>query len=261
MKRILALLLLLASCFATIQLVTPKHIALESLDQVEISPVGPGQEVFLKFERTVGSYVWDDVKLINTVDPDWQLSTYKDYQYIYYSIRVPTSKASGRYTFQFEIRDNEGLKDPEIAVVQVVVTHDQDELIKIYPMPPSAEGFAAENIRIPFDIENKALAQTNYQVSASIKEMPGLGAMTISHSFLAGQSNRVYAQINIPEEGDYTLMARIWSTENPTISQTITTRLTVKPTFRSKLLSIGHGFPLVPMTMAPFYALLGVFGW
>lgn len=261
MRKLLALLLIVAAASATIQLVTPRHIALKSLDKVEISPVGPGHDVFLKFQRKVGDYVWDSVSLVNTIDPDWELSTYSDYKYIYYIIHVPPEKPSGRYTFQFEIRDNEGLKDPEIAVVQVVVTHNPDELIAVSPMPPAAEGFAAKEFSVPFGIRNKALSRVSYQVTSWVKELPSLGKTTLTHSFLSGEEKSVGVPVSIPEEGHYTLVARVWSEDNPTISQTVTTSLTVKPTFRSKLRSIGKGFPLVPLTMAPFYALLGVFGW
>lgn len=244
-----------------IQLITPKHIAIESLDEVEISPVGPGHEVFLKFQRKVGDYVWDKVRLVNVIDQDWQVSTYNDYEFIYYLIHVPASKASGRYTFQFEISDAEGLKDSEIAVVQLVVTHDQDELVAVMPMPDSVEGFAAEKFSVSFDVQNKALSRVNYKVSSFIKELPSLGTTTVAHSFLSGQTNKVYVPVLVPTEGEYTLIARLWSDDNPTINKTVTTKLAVKPTFRSKLLSIGQGFPLVPITMAPFYAVLGMFGW
>ncbi|MFC2174448.1 hypothetical protein ACFLQ2_01095 [archaeon] len=261
MKRLLALLLLLSLSFATIQLVTPKHISLESLGEVEISPVGPGHEVFLKFQRNVRDYVWDDVRLMNTVDLDWVTSTYSDYEYIYYSIKVPGSKASGKYTFQFEIRDKEGLRDSEIAVAQVVVTHGQDDLVKAHPLPELTEGFAGEEMRLEFDVENKALSRVNYKVTYWIKEQKGVGETTITQSFLAGQTKAVQFPAIVPEEGDYTLVARLWSEDNPNINQLVSGSLFVRPTFQSKLRSIGKGFPLVPLTMAPFYALLGVFGW
>ena len=261
MRKLLVLLLMVAAASATIQLVTPRHVSLESLDTVVISPVGPGHDIFLKFQRKVGDYVWDSVRLINTIDTDWELSTYSDYQYIYYVIHVPPEKPSGRYTFQFEVRDNEGLKGPEIAVVQVVVTHNQDELIAVSQMPPKADGFAAETFSVPFDIRNKALSRVSYQVTSWVRELPSLGKKTLSHSFLSGETKSINVPVNVPEEGHYTLVAHVWSEDNPTIDKTVTTKLLVRPTFRSKLRSIGQGFPLVPLTMAPFYALLGVFGW
>ncbi len=261
MKQLLVLLLLLSMSFATIQLVTPKHISIESLQEVEISPVGPGHEVFLKFQRKVGDYVWDNVKLVNVVDPDWQTNTFNDYEYVYYSLRVPASKASGMYTFQFEIRDEQGLKDSEIAVVQVVVTHNQDELIQVFPMPKKVEGYAAEEFNVSFNLQNKALSRVNYTVTSSIKELPSLGETTLTHSFLSDQKNKVHVPVLLPEEGEYTLIAHVWDANNPTIDQTVESKLVVKPTFRSKLKSIGNGFPLVPLTMAPFYSVLGMFGW
>jgi len=261
MRRLLALLLLLSLSFATIQLVTPKHISLESLGEVEISPVGPGHEVFLKFQRKVGSYVWDDVNLVNVVDADWQTNTYSDHEYVYYSIKVPPGKASGKYTFQFEIRDKEGLKDAEIAVAQVVVTHGQDELISTLPLPELADGFAGEEMLVPLEIENKALSRVNYKITYRISEQQGLGETTVTQSFLAGQTQTIHLPVTVPEEGDYTLVARVWSDDNPNINQAVSGRVFVKPTFQSKLRSIGKGFPLVPLTMAPFYAVLGIFGW
>ena len=261
MKKLLALLIMVTMATATIQLVTPKHIALESLDEVVIAPVGPGHDVFLKFQRKTENYVWDEVNLINIVDPDWQLSSYNDYEYIYYIIHVPTAKASGKYTFQFEVRDKENLRDPEIAIAQVVVTYDQNELVKAYPMPERLEGFAAEELVAQFNIENKALSRVRYMVTSSVKELPSLESTTSTHSFLSGQTKEVIVPVTIPEEGEYTLISHLWSEDNPTIDQTVTSTLIIKPTFRSKLQSIGKGFPLVPLTMAPFYAFLGLFGW
>ena len=261
MRRLVALLVLIASVSATIQLVTPKHIALEPLGTLEISPVGPGHDIVLKFQRKVGGYVWDSVRIINTIDPDWQTASYSDYKYIYYKIHVPPNKPSGRYTFQFEIRDNEGLEDPETAVAQVVVTHNQDELLEVLPMPASATGYAAENFSVGFKLHNKALSQASYEVTSWVKELPSLGNTTITHRFMGGEASSVSVPVAIPEEGHYTLVAHVWSKDNPTISKTVSTHLLIRPTFRSKLRSIGEGFPLVPLTMAPFYALLGVFGW
>lgn len=263
MRRILAILLLVAMASATIQLVTPKHIALETYEEVVIAPVGPGHDVFLKFARKPpeAEYVWDAVKVINTIDADWETTTYNDYEYIYYIIHVPTAKASGRYTFQFQITDNEGLRDPEVAVAQIGVTHDQNELIRVYQMPERFDGFAGEEILVPFQIENKALSRVQYLVTSSVAEMPSLGKETFPHSFLSSETKTVYIPVTLEEEGDYTLNAHVWSADNPTISQDVSTALVVKPTFASKLRSIGKGFPLVPLTMAPFYAVLGVFGW
>ncbi|MCK4327964.1 MAG: hypothetical protein KAW41_05895 [Candidatus Diapherotrites archaeon] len=261
MKRLLAILLLLSVSFATIQLVTPKHIALRSLDEVEVSPVGPGHEVFLKFQRKVSEYMWDEVRLVNTVDPDWELDSYSDYKYIYYSMGVPPSKASGKYTFQFEISDREGLKDSEVAIVQVVVTHGQDDLITVFEMPKKVEGFADREAPVSFDVENKALSRVNYKITYWVKEQQGLAKETITQSFLSGQTKAVTLPVVVPEEGEYTIMAKVWSEHNPNINKQVSTRMVLKPTFRSKLRSIGKGFPLVPLTMAPFYAVFGIFGW
>ena len=261
MKKFIALLLLLATVSATIHLVTPKNIVLESLEEVEISPVGPGHDVFLKFTRQTPDYVWDNVRLINTVDPDWGLNTYSDHEYVYYIIGVPASKPSGKYTFQFEISDNEGLMEAEIAVVKIFVTHNQDDLIEVLPMLEESEFFADTDNSVQFTIRNKALSRVSYRVTSSYSNFLSSGEETLPHSFLSGQSKQVSVPVNLPEEGEYTLNARVWATDNPTIDQRVSTTLYIKPTISSKLKSIGKGFPLVPVTMAPFYALLGVFGW
>jgi hypothetical protein len=265
-KNLLLLLVMLAGAFASIQLVTPVNTVLEDLGTVTVSPVGPGQEVFLKFERRVSPCptgycgVWDSVRIINPTDPAFTTSTWSDHEYIYYSVKVPRAMPSGEYTFMFEVSDKEALMDSEVAVVKVFVTHDQTELVEIYDYPASFEGFAGETNYASFRIHNKALSKATYKVTS---EMPGYQSYSTTITVDVGPAETKEARVpyNPNQEGFYTLKSRVWSEDNPTIDLRTSTEVKLKPTLNSKFKSIGAGLPLIPLTMAPFYALLGLLGF
>ncbi|MBN3037112.1 MAG: hypothetical protein JW834_01560 [Candidatus Diapherotrites archaeon] len=257
------LLLVFPAAFATVHLVTPVNTLITSdLNIVEISPVGPGHEIFLKFLRATDSgYYWDEASIVNRIDADWLSSTHSDYEYIYYSIVVPANKPSGEYTFEFEVRDREGLMESEIAVAKVFVTHDPADLIEVVPFDKEFEGFAAQENNASFRVRNKAMSRATYMTTTSLTNLPSLGADMREHHFEALEEREVVVPFSAPQEGGYELHALVWSEDNPTISLDTNTVVWVKPTIQSKLRSIGQGFPFVPITMAPFYALLGVLGF
>jgi hypothetical protein len=265
-RSLLPLLLLLALASASIQLVVPVNTVLEDLGTVSVSPVGPGHEVFLKFERSVSPCptgycgVWDSVRIINDVAERFTTSTWSDDEFIYYSVKVPSTMPSGEYTFMFEVSDKEALMGSETAVVKVFVTHDQSELVGIVPYSGEFGGFAGETNYASFSIHNKALSKASYKVTS---EMPGYQSYSTTITVDVGPAETKEARVpySLDQEGFYTLKSRVWSEDNPTIDLRTSTEVKLKPTLSSKFKSIGAGLPLIPLTMAPFYALLGLLGW
>ncbi len=257
---------MLSMASAAIQLVTPVHMVIDDLDEVSINPVGPGHEVMLKFQRRVSPCptgycgVWDSVRLANIVDQTFKQSTWSDHMYIYYSIDVLPEMPSGEYTFMFEILDKEALMDSEIAVVKVFVTHDQSDLVELVPYKSSSEHFAGNMNHMTFQIRNKALSKAKYVVSSEIPGYPSYSD-TLSVDVEPSETVDVDVPFYTDQEGFYLLKSRVWSEDNPTISLRTSTEVRLRPTLRSKLRSIGSGIPLVPITMAPFYALLGLLGF
>jgi hypothetical protein len=262
MKRLVALLLLLSTAVATIQLVTPVNIAIEKdVKSVDLRPVGPGHEVFLKFGRATGGYAWDAVRVTNAIDPDWATATSSDQDFIYYSVRVPRDKPSGKYTFAFETIDREGLVTPEVAIVQAFVSHDPNDLLAVLPFETGKDYYADKDSAVAFKIQNKALSRARYKITSSIDNLPALGSKTQDVELDSLETKAVPVAFNILNEGEYTIRSRVWTEDNPRVDITVTTKVYVKPTITSKLKSIGRGFPLIPITMSPFYNLLGVFGF
>jgi len=257
----LSMILFMGLVFASVHLITPVNINVKPLETIKISPVGPGHEVVLKFQRQTGENIfWDNIRVINQIDPDWKIVTYSDHDYLYCLIDVPKNKQSGEYTFEFLVSDNEALIEPEIAIVKLFVTYDQNDLIEVIPFGKEPEFFADTDNNATFKIKNKALSTARYAVTSEIVNFPSYGRKTLVHELKAGETKEINVPFKVPEEGRYILKVHIWSEDNPTISQDIHTVVWVKPTIRSKLRSIGRGFPLIPITMAPFYALLGLFG-
>jgi len=261
MNKLLPFLLLLTVASASIHLVTPVNVNIDPLGEVKVSPVGPGHQVFLKFQKeTEEKIFWDSLRIINQIDADWQTTTYSDHMYIYYLIDVPKNKPSGEYTFEFLVTDNEALMESEIAVVKVFVTHDQNDLVQVIPFEKDFEFFASTQNNAYFKIRNKALSRAKYQVTSRITNFPAYGSKTIEHQLEAGETKSIPVPFEVPEQGEYNLAVHVWSSDNPTISRDTQATVWVKPTLSSKLKSIGRGFPIIPLTMAPFYALLGLFG-
>jgi len=260
MRKLVLLLILLSGVFASIYLVLPVNIMVRPLHPISVNPVGPGHEVFLKFERASASgFYWDDVKIINEIDSDWEAVPSSDHAYLYYSILVPKEKPSGEYTFEFEITDAQGMLNQEVAVVQVSVTHDPADLVSIGEYSQEFEFNAGEVSEPMFNIENKAMSRVTYMVTSTIDEIPSFEHVG-NHNFTSLENKQISVPVQVEQEGVYTLRSMVWSEDNPTISKQVTTTLVVKPTLHSKLKSIGQGIPLIPITFAPFYALLGLLG-
>ena len=258
---LLVMLLMFSGAYGLIRLVSPVDVAFESLNGTYISPVGPGNEIALKFKRETSEGIyWDELKLLNKIEPGWKVSTSSDDKYLYYNITVPAGAKSGEYPFRLMIVDYEGLMRSEEAVVKLFVTNDPSKLVEVKPFSQKPAVFADEDGTVTLEITNKALSVAPYKVVWSIDGMPFL-ERTKTVKVWPNETVDVPLAFKIPTEGKYTLRALVLSPGNLKIHESERTTVFVKPTITSKLRSIGQGFPFIPMTMAPFYAVLGLFSF
>lgn len=260
-KILLLIMFLVSSGYSVTRLISPVDVAVESLNGTYISPVGPGNEVVLKFQRkTEEGIYWDKVQLLNKIDPDWNISSSVDPEYIYYIIKVPSKKQPGDYPFRLRLLDEEGLMRPEEALIKISVTNDPSKLIEVEPLKEKPVVFADEEGTVTLKIKNKALSVASYQVEWQVIGLP-LSKKTVSIRIEPDKVKEAPLSFRIPSEGIYKLEVNVSTPDNPKIREMRKTQIFVKPTINSKLRSIGEGFPLIPLTMAPFYAVLGLFGF
>lgn len=260
-KALLLIALLLPSAFAFVKIVSPVDVAVKPLAEIAISPVGPGQEVVLQFQReTNESIYWDSVQIANKIDPDWITTNRSDSNYIYYSIKVPPNKPAGANPFRLKIIDREGLIRSEEAEIKLYVTRDPSDLIEVIGFEQDYNFYADEEGTALLAINNKALSLATYNITVSVTGAPEAGG---TYNVTVDPKETGYAEIpvKLKKEGLYTLNALVWSPDNPAIQEKAKAKIYVRPTLKSKFKNIGQGFPMIPITMAPFYAVLGVLGF
>lgn len=256
-----ALVILLTNVSAVVELVSPVDVKVEPLAEVPIRPVGPGHEVVLKFQREVEKDIFmDSIELTSPVDDDWEINLSSDSEYLYYSIRVPPDKPAIMQPFKLTLMDSTGLKNVEEVEVKLYVTRNPDDLINITGFKENPSLYADEEGYATLHIINKALSVAEYQIDATVEGVSSAGG-TYTTTLQPAENKQVKIPLKISTERVYTLNARIWSRDNPSINETVSTRVYVRPTFKSKFKNIGQGFPMIPLTLAPFYAVLGLLGF
>lgn len=254
------LILIFSTAFAFVKLVSPKDARIEPLTEVLISPVGPGQEITLQFEReTDESIYWESIELVND-DPGWITHTDSDSQFLYYFIEVPPDEPAGVTPFWLKLSDKLGAINPNEVEVKISVTRNPDDLIEVIKFMDTPNLHAGEKGNATFKIRNKALSTATYYVEVYSNDIPEVN-FAYNFSINPEEVKEVSVPVEFPSEGAYSLDAKVWSPDNSAIDEKVTTTAYVRPTIRSKLNGIGNGFPLIPLTMAPFYAVLGVIGF
>jgi hypothetical protein len=266
MKRafslVLPILLFLSAASATVHLVSPLDATFDIYKAIDIKPVGPGHNLILKFDRTTEKdYYWDNVTIKNQIDADWGTSAKIDSRYLYFTIHVPKTKQAGKYTFVLQLYNKDALIYSDNIEIAVGVTHDQNDLIQVTPFEKDYEFFADRDYNVTFYIKNLALSEATYVMTARMPDFPLFEKMVVEHTIAPNAYQAIPIVINAPEEGYYQLQVIITSEENPNIYQQTSTTLIVKPTLSSKFKSISRGFPIIPITMSPFYSLLGLLGF
>gem|GEM_PF-6689052 len=257
MKKLIALLLLMPLSLAyVIHLVTPVNTYLEPLIPVEISPVGPGYRVVLAVDRnTPENFVWDNIDM--ETGPNWTVTYAKDYRYIYAIIEVPVDAEEGDYLLSFVVSDRNGDHVQEDSIVRITVTRNPNDLAEIGDL--ASTSLVAGNDSISFTVYNKALGEARYRIFYSIE---GISKEYSKDVIIDPNTTKsVEIPINIPNEGFYNITVRVESLDTPIINKTMSRQYYVRPTLRSKLSSIRNAFPIVPINLAPFYAILGLFLW
>jgi hypothetical protein len=119
--------------------------------------------------------------------------------------------------------------------------------------------FADEQGYAFLKIKNKALSKARYAINTSFKVLPNAGE-TYEYSLDPSETLSAQIPLHFQSEGIYDMDVVVWTPDNSAIHENATTKVYVKPTLRSKLKNIGQGFPLIPLTMTPFYAVLGLLG-
>ena len=256
---VLFVLLFAALCSAKVQLISP--VSSDFSEPLVISPVGTGHEFVLQFERDSGHrYMWDDIKVVNKIDSDWNVTTSSDYGYLYANILVPKDKPSAVYTFVFEL-SKPSVSDSETAEVKVYVTHDPSKLVLVEPFTGENKFDADTTGNVSLSVKHLAFSNARYTVRARIVDFPSYSEYVQTFKLSSNETQKIDLPFKLPQDGVYTLRADITSEANSDVDSSQSTKLIIKPTISSKLKSISEGFPLVPMTMAPFFALLGLFGF
>ncbi|MCD4739709.1 hypothetical protein K8R43_00800 [archaeon] len=260
MKKILLILMFIAGANAYVQMVSPVDMEVQPLDKVLIDPVGPGQEVVLKFERiTSNLYSMDSVHLENEIDSDWQTRTSSDSEFLYFHIIVPPNKHAGVHPFLLTISNDEGLERVKGVEVKLAVTQDPADLIDIAGFEEEPNLYAEEQGQAILIVKNKAKSIAKYEIKTTIHGLPKQDSLTIQ--LQPQETKRLSLPLKLSDERAYTLEANVLSKDNPSVNETSTTHVFVRPTLSSKFKNIGQGFPLIPLTMAPFYAVLGLLGF
>ena len=258
---LLAFILLLASASAVVKIVSPIDVAVYPLEEIDIRPVGPGHEVVLQFQReTDESIYWDFIRLKNKVDEDWEISSSLDDKYLYYHIKVPSNKTASMNPFSLQIIDKESLIRSEEAEIKIYVTRDPNDLLEVLDFEEEPQLYAGEEGYAVFKIRNKALSVAVYNVSVHVEDLPSASGR-YEISLQPAETKGVSIPLTIYNEKVYIVSAIVRSDDNPAINEKITTKAYVRPTLQSKFRNISQGFPMMPLTMTPFYAVLGLLGF
>ncbi len=251
LKKTTCVLALLFTLFTTVV----------ALEPIGIKPVGPGQEVILQFNRGTREDEYVQFDLIDMQEGEnWETNLTKDSNFLYYHMNVPKDTETGSYTFQLLLKDRETLTEPAETVVQIYVTKNPDELIAVDSLAEEKEIYAEKKSNIEIGLTNKAEAQAQYKLTLSIPSFPSFKTKEVVHTIPAKSMKRTRVNFTLPERGFYNAKIKVTTEANPAINKEIEKTVIAKPSIESKLKNIGRGFPLVPSTLAPFYAVLGLFG-
>lgn len=251
-KKIIPFFLIISTAMAATALVNPA-------EETRIDPVGPGQEIILKFNRSAGKGVdWDTAQKNKGVD--WETNVTKTHEYLFYHLKTPKGVEAGSYTFQVSLIDEQGLKSPVNSVLKVYLTRNPEELINVSGLAEKTEVQAGKNSSLEISLKNKAKARANYTLLLSIPGFPSFDEKETSVEIPSESTVRKEISFNPPEKGRYEAVVKVRSEANPKVNTEVKKKIVVKPSLKSKLKNIGRGFPLAPMTLSPFYAVIGLFG-
>ncbi len=236
-----------------LHLVVPVNVYLQPLNPTVVSPVGPGYTVVLAFDRDTGQgFVWDRINCVTKTN--WNITYGKNYKYLYALLKVPVNASEGNYTFTFTVADRNGDHVQEDAQVMVHVTRNPSDLVDI--MPLENETLKAGNNTVYFELNNKALGRANYEIDYWVEGTSNRYKKQVTIE--PGKMEKIGLPVYISTEGFYKIDADVRSLDTPIIHKNLENIYYVRPTLRSKLSSIASGFPVVPVPLAPVYALLGL---
>jgi hypothetical protein len=256
------ILLFLSTSFAAVTLLSPTHTTAAD-GTIEITKLAPGHTLALKFNKweTDSEFAWESISLVSG-SPEWMTLFEDNGNYLYFTMEIPRSEEPGLHTFNIEFRNEHGLKASRQALVKVLLTQNEDALFQADHLQEDYVIDAGSEQRVGFSLKNKAAAATAFKVTPGVKKV-WLKDDTSDLEFTLApeESKQVYFTVNVPEEGYVNVPIKVESLTNPGVSKDYETTLTVLPTFHSKFSMIARGFPLIPITMAPFYAVVGLQGF
>lgn len=264
MKKLIALLLLLAVACANVYLISPVQKTVDEIDRgdyiehinylpnTHLGKIAPGQKLDLTFLRKADdNFNWHQLEFLET---DYVGPINIDENQMTVAIEIPPEELKGRKQITLKFRNDLNLRTPEIITFTFDVAHD----LYRFTVPSGLQVHAGKSQTVKFILESDSIS-TDELILGDFEGLPAQWSRSGTIQIKPGERKELDFDITAMDEGWYNSKFQLSSTSGAVLgTQKVT--LQVLPTLKSKFKIYGEGFAFIPAVLQPFYSLLSWFG-